>query len=636
MNEFEEMKGIDGKTYLAIEKREDKNEIDNIGDKPDDFELLQQLGLGGFGKVLKVKSKINNKVYAMKIMDLGGLLSNKGEKAYQLALNESKFLTVLSHPRLIKYYKYFQEEDVLYIITENAENGDLNNLLESHKKSGTYIPEEDLWNIFLQCMQGLAYVHEKGVIHRDIKPGNIFMDNNMNIKIGDFGTAAVLKKDKENNKEKKKKSKYLNVSYRDILEKEELQYHGTIIQSEGFTAQEMLNEIGYDQKADVYSMGVTFYQLCYLHGPDDWGDDDNLPYSEEMKNIINEMLEEDKDKRPDSKYILEKIQKEFSKKYNRNTSLDAIIRCLYQFQDITSYYKNLSENEIKDKCITEAFVRCLKSFLEKEMLLYLNSIKSLRETICAQNSQFDKTKEIDPTLALVFLISQLHNEMNNSAILNNNFNNHLIYTSEEFDETNEVEMMINFTNIYFGQFNSYLSKKIMGLMKNIYKCMNCSMQTYSFSSYCFITIDLEKNMIPDIENYITYKINNIIDSKKYCSKCLKETDHKQCQRYDSFPENLIIIIQRGKNSSQVSFKLKQKLDLYNLIGIQGKKYDLVGFINKNNSLESYASFVEFRFRNSSIWFRCEDKNVVKWQPKEHPDMFYDQKGELIMAFYKTE
>ena len=636
MNDLERVIGINGKSYIAFEKNIDENEKDNIGDKLEDFELLQKLGEGGFGKVLKVKSKINNKVYAMKIQDLKQLYEEKGEDAYRLAKNESKYLTVLSHPRLIKYYKCISVgDDYLYTIVENAENGDLENLIEAYKKSGKHIPEEDLWNIFLQCMQGLVYIHKMGVIHRDIKPANIFMDNNMNIKIGDFGTAAV-KKSEENKKEKIKKTKYLNISYRGIFELEEMQYHGTVINSPGFTAQEILDNIGYDQKADVYSMGATFYYLCYLHGPDDWGDDDDLGYSQELINIINEMIEEDQNNRQSSEYFLEKIQKIFSEKYNRNTSIDAIIRCLYQYEDMTKYYENLKNNEIKDKPITEAFIKCLKSFLLPEMLIYLNSIKSLREAICTHNSQFDKTKEIDPTLVLLFLISQLHNELNNKAKLNNNTNNHLINTSEEFDESNEVEMMINFRNICLNQFNSLLSKKIMGLMENIYLCEKCKIKTYLFSSYCFINIDSEENQISNIENYISFKNNNKINIEKYCTRCLTQTNHEKWERYNSFPEYLIVIIQRGKNSNKIPFNLKQKLNLNNLEAVQDKKYNLIGFIKKDNKSGNYISFIEFKFPDPIVWYRCEDKNVQKWEPDEHPNMFNDPNGELVMAFYKEE
>ena len=143
----------------------------------------------------------------MKIADLAEL-KKKGKRGLQLTLNESKFLTVLSHPHIIKYYTNFMEGDNLYLIIENAENGDLASFTLSNKKLGRNIPEDELWSIFLQCMQGLSYIHDMGVIHRDIKLGNILMDNNMTIKLGDFGTCAV----KRNEQEENENIKYLNLN----------------------------------------------------------------------------------------------------------------------------------------------------------------------------------------------------------------------------------------------------------------------------------------------------------------------------------------------------------------------------------------------------------------------------------------
>ena len=323
MKKFEEIKDINGKAYLSISK-EQEEEKKNIGNSFEDFEILQLLGEGGFGKVFKVISKLNNKIYAIKMVDLEELKYN--EKAYRLALNESKFLTDLSHPYIIKYYNCFIKEEFLYLVVENAENGDLSDFIEAHDESKNPISEEVLWSLFLQCMEGLTYVHKMGVIHRDIKPGNILMDNNMNIKIGDFGVSAVKKN--KNEIDENPNVKYLNASY--------MQYGGTEIHSSGYEAKEMMEGAEYDQKIDVYSMSVTFHELCFFEKPNNYGkinNPNNFKYSEEMINLIKEMLEEDKDKRKSSEYFLEKIRKEFDRRYNRNTSIDAIVRCLFTFDN---------------------------------------------------------------------------------------------------------------------------------------------------------------------------------------------------------------------------------------------------------------------------------------------------------------
>ena len=160
MNTFNEVKDIELNTYLSFEN-EAKDEKENVGSKSEDFEIIQLLGEGGFGKVFKVISKINNKVYAMKVADLDQIFFDQGERGVELTLNESKFLTVLTHPHIIKYYASFKEDNFLYLIIENAENGDLDSYIDANKEIGRHIPEDELWSIFLQCMQGLAYIHKK-------------------------------------------------------------------------------------------------------------------------------------------------------------------------------------------------------------------------------------------------------------------------------------------------------------------------------------------------------------------------------------------------------------------------------------------------------------------------------------------
>ena len=419
-----------------------------------------------------------------------------------------------------------------------------------------------------------------------------------------------------------------------------MQYGKTFVVSKGYEPPEMREMREYDQKIDVYSMGVSFHELCFFRKPKKNGDinnGNNANYSEEMINIIKEMIEEDKDKRQSSEYFLEKIRNEFDKRYNRNTSIDAIVRCLFTFNDITTYFKNLNEDEIKDKPLTKAFKNCLINFTEKKICLYTDSIKYFREILCIENKKFDKTKEIDPKLVLDFLIMRLHNEMNINISLDNKENNYFIKSGEEKARTSKEEMLFIFQNKFLSLLNSYLSQKMMGLSKNVYICEKCKMKTYSFCGYFCVTIDLP-NIIryipPDIEHYF-YIINKAyIYEEKYCTKCLVRKEHKKFKQFFNAPDYLIIIIQRGiNNECRIPFKLKTKIDLSDLIETQGKMYKLVGFINRSYEREKYISFIEFQYSNK--WFKCEGESINEYNPNVYKDMFNDSNGELVMAFYEA-
>ena len=334
---------------------------------------------------------------------------------------------------------------------------------------------------------------------------------------------------------------------------------------------------------------------------------------------------------------MEKIQKIIYDKYIIDTDIDSVLRCLYIFKDITNYYTNLEKKEFNKKPITKAYISCLKKFTKKDMIFYLNSIKSLKEKLCEQYEQFDKEKEIDPRLLLTVLIRQLYNEMNPNIILDDkNDNTFDINFGEKSNEYKGVEMLVYLNNKNLSELNSFISKKIMGNMKTIFKCEKCKKEIHKSYGYYFLTIDLENIKNRDIENYFKH-LNNMDNLVDYCSNCIKQTNITKYEKCEIFPDCLILFIKRGDNSSKASFKLKQNLDLNNLIGEKGKKYKLVGFIKKNYKLKNYIAYIEFKFPNEKkIWYKCERQNVRKSKLNKDMDMLKDPKGEIIMAFYEAE
>ena len=130
-----------------------------------------------------------------------------------------------------------------------------------------------------------------------------------------------------------------------------MDHNNTIIIHQGYTAKEVF-EKDFDDKADVYSMGVSIYELCFFQIPQfqqlsnnqfillENKEDKKLNYSKELLNIIFQMLEQDKNNRKNSSQILQLVRQEYEKRFTKNTSIDSFIRCLLSFNSLKNYFSN--------------------------------------------------------------------------------------------------------------------------------------------------------------------------------------------------------------------------------------------------------------------------------------------------------
>ena len=166
----------------------------SIGTKFEDFIILKVLNRGKYGYIAKVKSKIDNNIYAMKRIKLKLIKLNTLKKYYE---NEYNIADSLNHENVYRALSKFKEKNLQYIITEYMDGGNLSELFNWHKENGIKIDEKKLLNIFVQCLRGLKYIHEQGLIHRSIKHDNIIFDSNYKIKIINFKYS--IKKEKNDN-----------------------------------------------------------------------------------------------------------------------------------------------------------------------------------------------------------------------------------------------------------------------------------------------------------------------------------------------------------------------------------------------------------------------------------------------------
>ena len=445
------IKDQDGKQYIIFDESELYDDKE-MGDKLEDFEIQQILGKGSYGFVAKVRSKRNNKIYAMKQIDLSKVGS---AKEVELCKREVLLLQKLNHPNINKYYKSFSINNCLYIIMEFMDNGDLNGFIKAHEKFNKPVREVEVWNILLQSMNALEYIHSQNVIHRDIKPANLFMTNDKTIKIGDFGVAAKMAGMKTN----------INNA---------ANFSGTVVGSPMFMSPEMIREEEYDKKTDVYSMGIAMYELCFFQSPKKAGlnadgqvlfkdvaivKNKNI-YSNQLLTILQLMIEENKSKRPTSSELCQMIRSQYIKTFLKTSSLSAVTRCLYSLSRFPKYILNYQSNK-NTQPITLGFTNAIKH-IENNINDKFNQFK---EILAVHNPKLNTDTEINPVYIVALLLEKMHKELNviqqinndDEYVINSLFNgmeedksNLLIRYLMEWKKISQIRMKCskNFLNIF--------------------------------------------------------------------------------------------------------------------------------------------------------------------------------------------
>ena len=196
------------------------------------LEILEEIGRGGMGVVFKGRQKSLGRDVAIKVLpkelDYDPSFSDR-------FLRECRTLAGLSHPNVVTVYDAGVAAGHNYLLMELVDGTDLAKLM----RSGDVQPDQAL-SVVSQICEALQYAHDQGVVHRDIKPGNILLDREGHVKLGDFGLAKLLRSD------------------------ESMRLTGTM-QAMGtpqYMAPEQLERpLEVDHRADLYSLGVVLYEL---------------------------------------------------------------------------------------------------------------------------------------------------------------------------------------------------------------------------------------------------------------------------------------------------------------------------------------------------------------------------------------
>ena len=605
------------------------NENKKIGNSENDFEVLQVLGGGSFGNVLKVKSKKNLEIYAMKKVDKN-LLEEGKERYYR---NEQIILSKLKSPLVCRCYTTFEDKNYLYFVMEFMNNGDLISYFFANKST---ISEEKLWEIFFKCISGLLYIHNQGIIHRDIKPANLFLDDNFNIKIGDFNVSAA--KDRESAENFTDNNEMIN----------QLLDNSPNIGTPGYMAPEARNGRNYDQKADVFSMGVSFFLLAY--GNDPYGSKGKDYYysknlykenGEALNSIIDKMIERDVARRYTTLEAYKNIKNIYIDKYVKNTSIKSALKCFYNFKNFREFFLNDNNRKILIRSNVPK-IKNSNNFLNDNKVQMGNSVFDSIQTIKGVNefqknsNLFDLRKNMEnyglsikyneeiQIGKFIFYFLKILNSILNEAIIDENdaktidqIDKDLVYLSPSNPFKNGLENYVfnKIKEVYNKRMSSLISNNFLNFIKTKKKCMLCNYERNYFSMINYIPFNVNiltkncNNNNFNIKDGFKYLLNDekIFNEQKgiKCEECKKATVHKESKSFFCTAKNLIIILNRGENFENNSFiDFDEKLELLN------NQYQLIGIIE----LKEDGEYISFIRNDNNIWcFNGIENNIMPFE-----------------------
>ena len=198
------------------------------------FKREELIGRGAFGEAWKVTNRKTKEMYVMKILTT----TRSTNDTRTIGRNEVEVLKSVNHDHLVRYVADFFENEKYLMVMEFCSGGDLKKAIDKQKSLKSPFAEDLVFNWFRQLISGLKYMKEIKILHRDLKPNNVFLTFDNKIKIGDFGLAKMLDTTHEMAQTKAGARIYM--------------------------APERHRGERYSHKVDVWALGCILYELCTL------------------------------------------------------------------------------------------------------------------------------------------------------------------------------------------------------------------------------------------------------------------------------------------------------------------------------------------------------------------------------------
>lgn len=257
------------------------------------YSLIKKIGEGSFGAAILVQHESEREKDTKAIVKMIDI-SRASKQEKDDAVKEGRVLASLKHPYIVRYRESFHEDGWLCIAMDYCEGGDLSDRIKKNRHAGKNFPQEQILRWFTQAVLALKYIHDKHILHRDLKSGNFFLSKSGNIKMGDFGIAKVLECTAA--------------------------CAQTQIGTPYYLSPEICHGKPYAWGSDIWSMGCILYEMSANRVPFDapdlkslikkitQGPTPELPenYSPELRALLKDLLERDAIKRPAAAEILKK------------------------------------------------------------------------------------------------------------------------------------------------------------------------------------------------------------------------------------------------------------------------------------------------------------------------------------------
>ncbi|BFZ14506.1 hypothetical protein BsWGS_17545 [Bradybaena similaris] len=196
------------------------------------YNRVRQIGEGAFGRAVLVKEKTTAKQFVVKEINITKMSTKEREQARK----EVAVLAQLKHPNIVAYVESFEERGSLYIVMNYCSGGDLYGRI--NERRGQLFSEDQILDWFVQLCLAVKHIHDRKILHRDIKCQNIFLTQSGTVQLGDFGIAKVLTST--------------------------AQLAHTCIGTPYYLSPEIVENMPYNNKSDIWSIGCVLYEITML------------------------------------------------------------------------------------------------------------------------------------------------------------------------------------------------------------------------------------------------------------------------------------------------------------------------------------------------------------------------------------